>query len=471
VGSNVAVEPAPRSLRAPSVKPRPGNSRHGLLQARMWTRDSVWVLSAVGAVVGAGLAVLFVANPYGLRPRWLSGMAWRASVHDSRAVLASVLGSVLTTLSIVLSLSLVVLQNTASNYSPRLLRLFMRDLSFRLLIPTFVATGVYCLVGMYAFGFVEDQGVQPRPALGLAMLLLVCCGATLIIEVTYTLSMVRAEQIVRRVRASALHVSRTLDLLRHRALEAPAIAPVSSGTEWRIAAPSSGFVVDIDAQALLALAVARGLTLHMDVTIGDPVVRGSSLARLVSEGSPREKEQVAKAVEHAILIGPWREPDRDLALGLRQLVDVAIKALSPAINDPSTAVESVDQLTVLLCELCRLRQGPYVLADAEGRPRVFLRALELRDYLMLATDQIGRYGVGEPAVMLRLLRLAGEVGLRVSREPDQRAVRELLHQLRTDAEAAQPGALALPLLRRYAEEVERALERQQPLPPLPSLGY
>ncbi|MFL5348297.1 MAG: DUF2254 domain-containing protein [Hyalangium sp.] len=464
----VAEEPALRGLGALPVRPWPGRFRSRLHSARTSARDSTWLLPVVGAVVGAGLAVLFVVEPFGIRPSWIRGLAWRASMEDSRRILASMLGIVITTLSIALSLSLIVLQNTSSNYSPRLLRLFMRDRGSRLLLPVFVATGVYCLVGGYAFGFVEEPGEQPRPALGMAMLLLVCCGAALVFETTYTLSMVRAEQIVRRVRRSSLEVARTLDLLRRRETEASALPPVPSGA-WQVAAPCSGFVVDVDTRALLVLAVARGLSIHLDIAIGEPVVRGASLARLVSEGAPREKEQLARCVERAVLIGPWRTPDRDLALGVRQLVDVAIKALSPGINDPSTAVESVDQLTVLLCELCRLRQGPRVLADAQGRPRVFLRALELRDYLVLATEQIGRYGAGEPAVVLRLLRLAGEVGLRVSGEPDQRAVREVLHQLSASAKAASPSLSALML--RYAEEVERALERQEPLPPLPSLGY
>ena len=245
------------------------------------------------------------------------------------------------------------------------------------------------------------------------------------------------------MRASTLKVARKLDRPRREDPETPSTVPVPSGTWRRLAAPSSGFVVDINARALLSLAVARGLSIHMEVAIGDPVVRGSSLGRVVVlEGAPLEKARIAQWVERTVLIGPWREPDMDLALGVRQLVDMAIKALSPGINDPSTAVESVDQLTILLCGLCPLRQGPRVLADSEGRPRVFLRALELRDYLVLATEQISRYGAGEPAVVLRLLRLAGEVGLRVSREPDSHAVREVLHQVRADAEAVQPGLLA-----------------------------
>jgi uncharacterized membrane protein len=418
------------------------------------------------------LAVFFVVNPFGTQHWLLRGLAWRTSVAQARASLGSVLGVVLTSLSIALSLSLVVLQTTASQYSPRLLRLFMHSRGFRILVPTFVATGVYCLVGMYAFGFVDDPGVAPQPSLSIAMLLLVCCGAALVFQMTYMLGLVRVEQIVRQTKAHFLKVAHTLDRRHRQDAEQPPTAPAPSGT-WRpVPSPSSGFVVDIDARALLRLAEAHEFVIHVDVAIGEPVVRGARLGRVLSERGPLEEDSpVTEAVERTVLIGPWREPDRDLALGVRQLVDVAIKALSPGINDPSSAVEALDGLTVLLCELCALRQGSRVLADPEGRPRVFLRELELRDYLVLATEQISRYGAGEPAVVLRLLRLAGEVGLRAGREPDQRATREVLHQVRADAESALDGSSRLPLLRRYAEEVERALEHAEPLPPLPSLGF
>ncbi|WNG31447.1 DUF2254 domain-containing protein [Cystobacter fuscus] len=469
---NVGAAPAPRGWRAPFVRPWPTGLRSEHPRSRLWARNSVWLLPTVGAVLGAGLAGFFVANPLDTNHGLLRGLAWRTSVQQARAGLVSVLGVVLTILSIALSLSLLVLQNIASQYSPRLLRLFMHGLGFRILIPTFVTTVVYCLVGMYAFGFVEDPGVAPRPALSIAMLLLVCCGAALLVQTTSTLALVRAEQIVRQTKAYSLKVAHKLD--RRRLLDAEQLpsAPARSGT-WRpVSCPSSGFVVDIDARALLRLAEARGLVIHVDVVIGEPVVRGGRLGRVLSErGLLTEDSPMERAVERTVLIGPWREPDRDLALGVRQLVDVAIKALSPGINDPSTAVESLDQLTVLLCELCALRQGPRVLADLEGRPRVFLPALELGDYLLLATEQISRYGAGESAVVLRLLRLAGEVGLRARREQDQRATREVLHRVRADAESALGGSSRLPLLRRYAEEVERALEHAEPLPPLPALGF
>src|SRR5690349_10729670 len=251
---NVGAAPAPRGWRAPFVRPWPTGLRSEHPRSRLWARNSVWLLPAVGAVLGAGLAGFFVANPLDTNHGLLRGLAWRTSVQQARAGLVSVLGVVLTILSIALSLSLLVLQNIASQYSPRLLRLFMHGLGFRILIPTFVTTVVYCLVGMYAFGFVEDPGVAPRPALSIAMLLLVCCGAALLVQTTSTLALVRAEQIVRQTKAYSLKVAHKLD--RRRLLDAEQLpsAPARSGT-WRpVSCPSSGFVVDIDARALLRLA-------------------------------------------------------------------------------------------------------------------------------------------------------------------------------------------------------------------------
>lgn len=436
-------------------------------------RESTWLLSALGALLGTGLALLFVIKPFGLTHAWLRGIAWQASVQDSRTALASVLGTVITTLSIVLSLSLLVLQNTAQQYSLRLLRLFMRPLGPRLTIPVFVTTGAYCLVGVYAFGFVQERGVAPRPALSLAMLLLACCGGALALQLAYTLDMVRAEKIVRRVRVSSLDLAHELNRLRRQDAQSPAATPALPETKWSVPALSSGFIVNVDARNLLELASRQKLVIHVNVAIGDPVVRGATLAQVAPEGVllAEDRARISRWVERTMIIGPWREPDWDLALGVRQLVDIAIKALSPGINDPSTAVESLDQLTILLCGLCELRQGPRTLTDAMGRPCVVLHALEFRDYLLLATEQIARYGASEPAIVLRLLRLAGEVGLRASEEPVSRAAREVLEQVSASTEVSLRDSWCLPLLRRYAQGVEQALERREPLPPLPSLGF
>jgi uncharacterized membrane protein len=263
-----------------------------------------------------------------------------------------------------------------------------------------------------------------------------------------------------------------LEHSRREDAEAPAEAPARSAAGWPLRVHRNGFIVAVNARALLEVATARGLVVHLDRAIGEPVIQGAEVGwvEAADPGSSAAREAAEPLLSRAILLDRWRDEDADVALGVRQLVDMAIKALSPAINDPYTAVEVLDQLTFMLCELTRTHLGPRVLADGQGHARVFLRAPALRDYLDLATDQILRYGAGEPAVVLRLLRLAGAVGQRARDARDGEAALASLHRVLAEAERAQGDASRLEPLRQYAAALEHAWGGGA-LPPLPAFGF
>ncbi|NOJ98409.1 DUF2254 domain-containing protein [Corallococcus coralloides] len=437
---------------------------------RWWLRHQLWIPPVLGALLGALLGVLSVMRTLPVAGV-LAGVAWRATATEARSMLSTVLGIALTSLSIVLSLSMLVVQSAAGQYSPRLLRLFLHSAGIRVVIPVFVATSVFCLAATHAFGFVSGLERAPRPALALAMLLLIVCEGALIFQVLQTLQLMRVENLVRRVRQDTLGAARTLE--RFRAADVDAAVPVrargdSPGTVWPLRARADGFIASVDAGALLEVATAHQLTIHLERAVGEPVIHGEQMGWMEVEARASAGHESSESrVCRAIHLDRWRDADRDLALGVRQLVDVAIKALSPGINDPYTAVEALDQLTFLLCGLSRMRLGPRVLADAAGTPRVFLHGPTLRDYLALATDQILRYGAAEPAVVLRLLRLAASVAQRAREDEDRRAARERLHAILAISERSIPEP-ALP--RRYAEALEQALDGG-PWPPLPAIGF
>jgi uncharacterized membrane protein len=430
-----------------------------------------WLSPVLGAVVGTSLGVLLVEPPESVA-RVLRGVAWKSTVAEARSMLSATLGIALTSLSMVLSLSMLVVQNAAGQYSPRLLRLYLRGAGIRVVIPVFVATSVFCLVAAHGFGFVAGAERAPRPALSMAMLLLVACEGAIVFQVLHTLQLMRVEHLVRLVRRDTVRVARMMEPFHLADVEAPAGAPARAGGAWPLRVHEDGFVVAVDARALLEVATARGLVVHLERAIGEPVIHGGEVGWYAPDGHgpPPPREATEALLLSTIHLDRWRDDDMDIALGVRQLVDVAIKALSPGINDPYTAVEAVDQLTFLLCELGRMRLGPRVLADGSGRPRVFLRAPALRDYLELATDQVLRYGAAEPAVVLRLLRLAGAVGQRARAGEDRQAAREALRRILAVAEQAQEGSSWVAPLRRHAEALEQALEGG-PLPPLPAIGF
>ncbi|WP_338870902.1 DUF2254 domain-containing protein [Myxococcus stipitatus] len=438
---------------------------------RWWVRHQLWIPPIVGAVVGGCLGVLFVQPPFPIE--WvLSGAAWQATATEARSALSAVLGIAITSLSIILSLSMLVVQNAAGQYSPRLLRKYLHSAGIRVVIPVFVGTSVYCLVAAHAFGFLSEVERAPRPALGLAMLLLIICEGALVYSVFQTFQIMRVENLVRRVREDTVDTARTLERFRARDLPgAPPVCP-RTGAVWPLRVQRNGFIVSVNAQAILDVATTTRLIVHLERAIGEPVTQGDEVGWLEMEAAapPSRLESPEALVLRAIRLDRWRDEDRDIALGVRQLVDVAIKALSPGINDPYTAVESVDQMTFLLCELSQLQLGSRVLADASGTPRVFLRGPTLRDLLLLATDQILRYGGGEPAVVLRLLRLTAAVGLRMRDAEDRQAAREQLHSILAVSEQTQRGATSHTLLRRHAEALEQALEGG-PWPALPAIGF
>ncbi|WP_158623599.1 DUF2254 domain-containing protein [Corallococcus llansteffanensis] len=430
---------------------------------------SDWLLPALAALLGGVLGVMLVDPPPG--SVWaLGGLAWRGTPREARTLLSSVLGTAITSLSIILSLSMLVAQNLGAQYSPRLLRIYQRDAGIRIVIPVFIVTCVYCVVAVQRFGLVPGDQERPRPAASMAIFLLIACGAALVFQVLHTLQLMRVENLVRTVANITLHAARGLH--RRRMSDAPPVAPPPPSTHaLPLRAPANGFVVDVDGVALLARAEARRLVVHVDVAIGEPVLRGAPIGRVEPEsvGLLRPADEPESLVS-AIALDRWRDQDADVALGLRQLVDIAIKALSPGINDPYTAVESLDQLTFVLCGLAHLRLGPRVLADGDGRARVFLRAPELRDYLHLATEQITRYGAAEPVVVLRLLRLVGAVGQCARHPADRQAAHATLRRILAEAERAQADSPLLEPQRRYAREMERALDGA-PLPPLPGLEF
>lgn len=453
----------------PGGAPKRTKRWHETRRLRDWSLRSNWLLPALAALLGVVLGVVLV-DPSADSVWALGGLAWRGTPRETRTVLSTVLGTAITSLSIILSLSMLVAQNLGAQYSPRLLRIYQRDAGIRIVIPVFITTCVYCVVAIQRFGLIPGNQEQPRPAAGMAVLLLVACGAALVFQVLHTLQLLRVENLVREVAGITMGVARRLE--QRRQTDAPPVAPPPrSPHALPLRAPADGFVVDVDGAALLARAEARRLVVHVNVAIGEPVLRGTPIGWVEPErtGLPRAAREPASLVS-AIALDRWRDQDADVALGVRQLVDIAIKALSPGINDPYTAVEALDQLTFVLCGLARLRLGPRVLTDGDGQARVFLRAPELRDYLDLATEQITRYGAGEPVVVLRLLRLAGAVGQSAREPEDRQAAHATLQRILAEAERARTDSPPLGLQQRYAREVERAMEGA-PLPPLPALEF
>jgi uncharacterized membrane protein len=190
---------------------------------------------------------------------------------------------------------------------------------------------------------------------------------------------------------------------------------------WR-----SGFVRTVEPGTLVDAACRHRVFLRMEVRPGDSVVEGSPLAAAfpVDDGDVPVDELVDE-LEEAVALGFERTEEQDVAFGLRQLVDIAVKAISPAINDPTTAAESIGYCADLLVRLQGRSLGPQVHRDDGGIAWVALSDRDLRYYLDLVCAQVRRFGRGEPVVLTALLRLLRDMAV-AARDEDQR--REIASQ-------------------------------------------
>jgi len=177
-----------------------------------------------------------------------------------------------------------------------------------------------------------------------------------------------------------------------------------------VLAPRSGFLTGLDEQALLRAAVAHDMVIALDAYPGCFLVEGTPIGRYWPGGhADVDADDLTGRIRNAVRTGPERTEAQDIGYGLRQLTDVAVKALSPGINDPTTAVHAMNHVGVLLCQLATLDLTPLVMRDDRHRMRVVLDRPDFGSLLDLAFTQPRRYGAADPVVLGHLLRLLADL--------------------------------------------------------------
>lgn len=377
-------------------------------------------------------------------------------------MLSAVAGSLITVTSLTFSLTVVTLQLASSQFSPRLLRTFTRDRFVHITLALFLATFSYALTVLRTVrnDGTDQPGSVPQVSVTTAFVLALASVVALVLFLAHLAREIRVETMLDTVHGDARTTVRTqlaeLDPQPAPASHTPAPQPPADAV--RLSVRSSGFLVRIDEDDILAAAVAAGAVLMVDRSPGSFVVAGTPVGASWAHSAPIDPErraELADRVAAALHTGVERTQVQDVAFGLRQLTDVAVKALSPGINDPTTANYALGHTSALLCELTGRDLGPRLLRDEAGTVRVVLRRPGFAELLDLAVAQPRRYGAADPAVLARLAALLEELAWS-ARTPQQRdAVTGQLGRLRVTA-AEQDFAEQVDL-RRLTDRVERAL--------------
>ena len=304
--------------------------RVGRLPTKEQLRSSLWFWPAVAALVSfAAAAVLGNVHPSAGSP--LARWAWPGDHDSAAAFLQVVAGSVITVTSLTFSLVVVTLQLASQQFSPRLLREFARDLLTQLVLGILVSTFVVAVTVLRGL-----DGDEPLPALALLLVfvLVLLSISALLGFLGHITRLARVDTMMAAVHRQTRQSLERFYLPYGAEQDYPDLPPDAEEGDAVVRAPRSGFVQRYDVEALVAAATAADAVVVLGVRPGDHVVLGTPVARLQG----RDTDGLCAAVEAGVELGYERTLEQDVALGVRQLTDIAVKALSPGIKDRKSVV-------------------------------------------------------------------------------------------------------------------------------------
>ncbi|RYY72153.1 MAG: DUF2254 domain-containing protein, partial [Comamonadaceae bacterium] len=333
-----------------------------VLQSSFWfTPAWIVVCSMVAAAVLVEADALRLWDPAGWSPRLFG-----AGADGSRAMLSAIATSMITVAGVVFSITIVALSLTSTQYSPRVLRNFMRDRPTQWVLGVFVGIFAYCLVVLRTIRGGDEGAFIPSMAVLGGMGYALAGIALLIFFIHHVARSIQASSILGRI---ADDTSRAIDRMFPEELGAePAAdeAPPMPAAWTPVPAPRSGYVEAMDAEGLLALACDLHRVLRLEVGVGGFIAEGAPLA-VAGGTAPLDRKDLARLLA-CVQLGTQRTVQQDAAFGLQQMVDVALRALSPGVNDPTTACMCIDQLSASLARLAaRDIPGPFRMKDGALR--------------------------------------------------------------------------------------------------------
>ncbi|MDK3257657.1 DUF2254 domain-containing protein [Blastococcus capsensis] len=384
---------------------------------RLWRlmRGSLWPLPLVAVTLAVTLGLLmpvldgFMGTPNEGSPL---SFVFGGGPAAARDLLAAIAGSLISVTGVIFSLTVVALQLGSSQYSPRLLQTFATDPVVQATLGQLTATFVYALTVLRTVRTEDADGPAfvPRLSITLAFLFALGSVAALVFFLGHLARSLRVEVMLRDVHDEAME---SLQRAGDEPDEPPVGLPPGPGTP--VEAVTSGFVVAVDEDRVIEQARAQDAVVALSPRMGDSVVAGTPLAHVWSRsGAPvQDREKLADAITGAVAVSHERTPEEDPAYSLRKIVDIAGRALSPGINDPTTAVHALSHVSALLGDLLPRHTDVTARRDEEGVVRLVLPRWTAQALLRLGLEEPLEYASGQPAVLRRIAGLLRELGWRV----------------------------------------------------------
>jgi uncharacterized membrane protein len=328
-----------------------------------------------------------------------------STVDSARAILETVASATITFAGIAFSISLLVIQLASSQYSPRVVHGLLRDPFTKQIMGVVIGTFTYCLVVLRAVrGPLEDDGtpVIPSISVGFALLFGVVSILAIVAFINHSAHSMDVSRILARASGDGIAVAKDLWDDDPKTGSDPVQLPEAPPDHLLVTHGSDGWVRDIDFAALAASAPPGG-TVRVETEVGRYAIAGTPLCRVWPQ--PEDADEACRSARKAAITGDSRTVEQDVGYAVRQLADVALRALSPGINDPTTAQDAMFHLGSVLREL--LSRHPPRLATPMDEDRLLLRPERLGqpEVIAVAFDEVRLAAVGMPTVCIYLLEV------------------------------------------------------------------
>jgi uncharacterized membrane protein len=395
----------------------------------LWYRitTGLWVLPALLSASAVALAIVTLALDHSFRFQWLDRFdsAFAVGPEGARLVLSTIAGSMITVASLVFSMTLVTLTLASSQLGPRLITRFMRDRINQVVLGTFIATFLYALLVLQTVTEARAEPFVPHISVTVALVLSLVSLGWLVYFIHHVADSIQADTVIAEVYADLSHA---LDHLYPRlsahepaiAATRPVPAELLAAAPAPIPAPRDGYIQAIDIHALLRLAREYDPAIEIDRRPGHFVIAGRPLMR--AWPSSRVDEQVIEAAVQDVVLGPKRTPTQDVEFSIYALVEIAVRALSPGINDPRTAMTCIDRLAAALAYMMRSGERSPLINDQDGTLRLITKPTTFEDAMDAAFDQIRQAANGHVSVLIRLIEGLAELAEIAATDRQRRAL-------------------------------------------------
>ncbi len=394
-------------------------------------RSSFWFVP--GIMTGAAVVLAFATvalDESATVEGWMVEQHWAytGGAEGASLVLSTIAGSMITIAGVVFSMTLVALSLASSQLGPRLLRNFMRDTRNQVVLGAFIATFVYCLLVLRTIRRAEEIVFVPHLSVTIGVLLAIVSLGVLIYFIHHVSVSIQADEVVARVNAELIHgIDRLFPECMGRGAPRPVDVLASAGLpaafdlEARpVGSVDDGYLQSIDSHTLMALAKDENALLRLERRPGQYVVMGCPLVTVWP--GDRVTEPLEERINSAFILGHQRTAAQDIEFPIHQLVEIAVRALSPGINDPFTAITCVDRLGSALHRLAQREMPSQFRLDEQDRLRVIVPAVTFPEIVDASFGPIRQYARSSAVVTIRLLESIAVIAGATHRPTDRAAL-------------------------------------------------